>query len=62
MRACIEEARTMGHKTIWLDVWEKNKRAIRFYEKWGFRLVGNAQYVIGRDVTDDFIMEWSEQK
>jgi len=39
MRACIEEARTMGHKTIWLDVWEKNKRAIRFYEKWGFRLV-----------------------
>ncbi len=60
MRACMKEARAIGHKSIWLDVWEKNERAIRFYEKWGFRIVGNAQYTIGNDVTNDYIMEWSE--
>lgn len=59
MRACMEEAAAMGYKSIWLDVWEKNDRAIRFYEKWGFRIVGNAQYTIGSDVTNDYIMEWS---
>jgi ribosomal protein S18 acetylase RimI-like enzyme len=60
MQACIEEARRMGHKSIWLATWQENKRAIGFYEKWGFRIVGNAIYVIGQDVTDDFILQWSE--
>jgi GNAT superfamily N-acetyltransferase len=60
MRVCLEEALTMGHSTVWLSVWQKNNHAIRFYEKWGFRIVGNAIYVIGDDVTDDFIMQWSE--
>jgi ribosomal protein S18 acetylase RimI-like enzyme len=60
MRICLEEALTMGHTTIWLATWQKNERAIRFYERWGFRIVGNATYVIGEDVTDDFIMQWSE--
>ncbi len=60
MRACIEEARNMEHATIWLSTWQKNERAIRFYEKWGFQIVGNAIYAIGEDVTDDFIMQWSE--
>ncbi len=59
MRACMAEAQTTGHDTIWLDVWDKNERAIRFYEKWGFRIVGDAEYVIGSDVTNDFIMQWS---
>lgn len=60
MRRCLEEARRMGHATTWLATWQKNKRAIGFYERWGFRIVGNAIYVIGDDVTDDFIMQRSE--
>jgi ribosomal protein S18 acetylase RimI-like enzyme len=60
MRACLEEARKMGHATIWLGVWEKNERAIRFYDKWGFRKIGEKQFVLGRDVQTDFIMERSE--
>jgi ribosomal protein S18 acetylase RimI-like enzyme len=24
-----------GYDTIWFDVWERNIRAINFYEKWG---------------------------
>lgn len=60
MQCCLKEALNMGHSTIWLATWQRNERAIRFYEKWGFRIVGNAIYVIGDDVTDDFIMQWSE--
>jgi ribosomal protein S18 acetylase RimI-like enzyme len=60
MRNCLDEALEMGHKTVWLATWQKNERANRFYEKWGFKIVGNAIYVIGDDVVDDFIMQWSE--
>ena len=60
MRHSLGEAQKMGHKTIWLSTWQKNDRANRFYEKWGFEIVGNAIYVIGEDVVDDFIMQWSE--
>jgi GNAT superfamily N-acetyltransferase len=60
MRRCLDEALRMGHTTIWLATWQKNERANRFYEYWGFKIVGNAIYVIGDDVTDDFIMQWSK--
>jgi len=60
MRACLDETRKMGHATLWLGVWEKNERAIRFYEKWGFRKVGETQFNLGRDAQNDLIMERSE--
>lgn len=59
MRHCLDEALNMGHSTVWLATWQENERAIRFYEKWGFKIVGDAIYVIGDDVTDDFVMQWS---
>jgi len=57
MRACLEEAEKLGHTNIWLGVWEKNKRAIRFYEKWGFKKIGIKQFLLGDDVQHDFIMQ-----
>ena len=36
MRACLTEARAAGCHVVWLSVWKKNDRAIRFYRKWGF--------------------------
>jgi len=60
MQHCLDEALKMGHKTVWLATWQKNERANHFYEKWGFTIVGKAIYVIGDDVDDDFIMQWSE--
>ena len=35
----IETARQQQFNVIWLGVWEKNPRAIRFYEKNGFELI-----------------------
>jgi ribosomal protein S18 acetylase RimI-like enzyme len=59
MRACLDEAKKMGHATLWLGVWEENERAIRFYKKWGFRKVGEKQFILGRDEQTDLIMERS---
>lgn len=57
MKSCIEQANLAGYKTIWLGVWEKNERAIKFYKKWGFAEVGAQVFVLGSNVQNDFIME-----
>ena len=59
IRSCFEVADGMGYQTIWLGVWEKNARAIRFYQKWGFFEVGCQNFVLGSDVQNDLIMERS---
>ncbi len=57
MQACLESARSSGYNSIWLGVWEKNERAIRFYEKWGFRKVGTHHFLLGTDLQNDILME-----
>lgn len=57
MRACLDAARTMGHRTLWLGVWDRNARGIAFYEKWGFTTVGEHDFLLGADRQNDFIME-----
>ena len=57
MKATIEEARQRGCDCVWLGVWEKNQRAIEFYKKWGFHVVGTHPFVLGADQQNDFIME-----
>jgi len=56
MNSCLEEAKKKGHQTIWLGVWQKNLRAIRFYENWGFRKVGTKEFILGSDLQHDYIM------
>ena len=41
MNACFERAKRDDRDVMWLGVWEFNPRAQRFYEKNGFRIVGN---------------------
>ena len=56
MGACIEQARTWHCDVIWLGVWERNPRAIAFYERIGFRSVGRQTFTLGRDVQRDLVM------
>ena len=56
MDAVATEARARGAALLWLGVWERNPRAIRFYEKQGFRDVGHHDFVLGRDVQRDRLM------
>jgi diamine N-acetyltransferase len=57
MKASIREAKERGCDSIWLGVWEKNKRAIDFYRKWGFKEVGTHIFKLGDDPQNDFVME-----
>lgn len=56
MNACVTTARELGGRTMWLGVWERNTRAIRFYEKSGMIDVGSQDFVLGDDVQTDRVM------
>ena len=59
MKEAISEAKERGFNCLWLGVWEKNERAIKFYENWGFQKVGNYIFMLGKDIQKDFTMELS---
>ena len=57
MQRCVDEAREMGFRTIWLGVWERNDRAQAFYRKWNFREVGEHIFQLGSDPQRDIVMQ-----
>ena len=59
MRACIDRARQSGHGTVYLGVWEHNHRAIAFYRKCGFDVVGSHTVQMGDETQNDLLMEIS---
>jgi ribosomal protein S18 acetylase RimI-like enzyme len=53
---CLDEARDLGGRTLWLGVWERNDRAKAFYHRHGFKEVGDKVFVVGTDPQRDVIM------
>ena len=51
-------AKSEGFKAIWLQVWQKNNKAIRFYQKVGFVVYETATFILGDDVQQDFLMRY----
>lgn len=56
MQACIDESKAEGYKTMWLGVWERNHRAKKFYERWGFQFAGEQNFQLGSDAQTDWVM------
>lgn len=56
MDAVVAEAMRREASTLWLGVWERNARAIRFYEKSGFRDIGSHPFRLGSDLQRDRLM------
>jgi diamine N-acetyltransferase len=56
MHAAEHAASTLGARTLWLGVWERNLRAIAFYTKCGFVDVGSQEFVLGSDRQTDRVM------
>jgi GNAT superfamily N-acetyltransferase len=56
MESVIDRATADGHDAIWLAVWEHNTRAIAFYERWGFVIVGRQDFLLGSDLQNDLVM------
>jgi|RhiMetdeSRZDD1v2_1073273.scaffolds.fasta_scaffold199287_2 diamine N-acetyltransferase len=57
MQACLDRARQSGHGTVYLGVWDNNHRAIAFYRKFGFDVVGSHAFQLGDETQNDLLME-----
>ncbi len=53
----IEIGKKRKMNFVWLGVWEKNERAINFYEKQGFEVFNQHDFVLGNDVQTDLLMK-----
>jgi ribosomal protein S18 acetylase RimI-like enzyme len=56
MNKCISIAKQKERSHIWLGVWEKNDKAIRFYERFGFKKFGEHSFILGNDLQTDWLM------
>jgi diamine N-acetyltransferase len=56
MEECMNFAKQNNYKHMWLGVWQENHKAIEFYKRWGFKVIGIKQFVIGKEVNDDYVM------
>jgi GNAT superfamily N-acetyltransferase len=56
MAAVMDAARELGGRHLWLSVWERNPRAIAFYEKHGFHDAGTEDFWVGSDCQTDRIL------
>lgn len=52
----ISIATERGKSNIWLGVWQKNTKAISFYQASGFEVVSEHSFILGEDKQADFIM------
>ena len=55
--ATLDAAAQTGAAGIWLGVNDQNARAVRFYEKSGFRVVGAKTFQLGSRLEHDHVME-----
>lgn len=56
MSACVADALSRKAHTLWLAVWQHNRRAVAFYEKSGFRAVAEQTFRLGAEVELDWVM------
>lgn len=56
---CLDEASGNGYETIWLTVWEHNRKAQDFYRRWDFKPFGTIDFQFGSTVLTDILMQKS---
>jgi len=52
----IDLAKKLNKNKVWLGVWEKNERAINFYQKNGFITFESHLFKLGSDIQTDLLM------
>lgn len=56
LEAAKQSAMAQGASHLWLTVWEKNPRAIAYYQKSGFTSAGLIPFTVGQDVQTDHLL------
>lgn len=54
MDYCLDWARSAGYGAVWLGVWERNRRALTFYQKAGFTRFGYHYFPFGSERQRDY--------
>lgn len=62
MEGIFDNAATMQITSLWLHVYKKNHRAIRFYEKAGFVIVGEQDFPVRNSCPVGWVMKKSLHK
>lgn len=57
MDCAVQHGSENGFGTIFLGVWQENKRAIRFYEKNGFEVFATRSFQLGTRLCEDYMMK-----
>ena len=56
MRRILDLAQAENCTAIVLGVWERNERAKAFYQRFGFREIGEVAFTLGADVQRDLVL------
>lgn len=58
MKVVLDQMRQEKVTRVFLDVWEHNPGAIRFYQRFGFEVIGRQKFVVssGAETSDDLVM------
>ncbi|HHW00964.1 MAG TPA: GNAT family N-acetyltransferase [Clostridiaceae bacterium] len=56
IKKAIDIANMRKKSYVWLGVWERNHKAISFYKKHGFYVIGTHPFIMGEEEQTDFIM------
>ena len=56
MDGAVAAARATGESGLWLSVWQDADWATAFYEAYGFRRVGTAEFLLGQSRFMDYLM------
>lgn len=57
LQQAIQVAAAQHLTTLWLCVWQANQRAIDFYQRYGFAIVGKTEVYVDDVVFEDWIMQ-----
>ena len=61
MEHVVARAEANASTVLWLGVWERNLKALAFYRKWGFDIVGEQIFQLGDDPQRDLVMRRNVQ-
>ena len=56
MRRAVELAQAAGNTALVLGVWEHNQQARAFYQRFGFKEIGETTFTLGSDVQRDLVL------
>ena len=57
MGRLVEHARRRGGDGLWLNAWQDATRAIAFYLRQGFHIVGRTEFTVGDDSKPNWVMQ-----